>query len=145
MRKILMAAAAAALLCTAGAATAQQSAVKSGNYWLTSRIDVEDGQFESYMDFLTKTWMDNQAYSKTQGWLLDYHILGNVNARDGEPDIILITRFADYPSAAESERRGDIINRRMQQDDHSADTASGQRGKMRRLMGTVLYQELVKR
>ena len=49
------------------------------------------------------------------------------------------------PTAAESERRGKILNARMKQDDHSADAASGKRGSMRKLMGTVLYRELVAR
>lgn len=80
-----------------------------------------------------------------QGWILDYHILDSINPRDGEPDLILITRFADMPSVAEIERRNEIINKRMNQDDHSADAASGQRNKVRRQMGSVLYRELLKR
>ncbi|HWJ58120.1 MAG TPA: hypothetical protein VNR68_00535 [Sphingomicrobium sp.] len=133
----------AALICTYSTpAIAQQSAMKPGPMWNAARIDVLDGQTENYLDWLSKTWAANQAFAKTQGWLLDYHILESVNPRDGEPDIILITTFADYPSATESERRNDIINKRMQQDDHTADAASGQRGSMRKLMGSVLYREL---
>ena len=133
----------AALVCTYSApAIAQQSAMKPGPMWNAARIDVVDGQTENYLDWLAKTWASNQAFAKSQGWLLDYHILESVNPRDGEPDIILITTFKDYPSAAESERRNEIINKRMQQDDHTADAASGQRGAMRKLMGSVLYQEL---
>lgn len=133
----------AALACMSSVpATAQQSAMKPGPMWTAVRIDVLDGQTENYLDWLAKTWVSNQTFAKSQGWLLDYHILESVNPRDGEPDIILITTFADYPSAAESERRNDIINKRMQQDDHSADAASGQRGSMRKVMGSVLYREL---
>lgn len=88
---------------------------------------------------------DNQAFAKSQGWILDYHILDSVNPRDGEPDLILITRFADFPSVQEIDRRNAIINERMKQDDHSADAASGKRNEMRRQMGSVLYRELVKR
>ena len=67
---------------------AQDSSYKAGAMWNASRIDVEDGQFENYMDFITSTWRGNQEFAKSQGWLLDYHILENINARDGEPDII---------------------------------------------------------
>lgn len=144
MRKLFIAAAALAVFATTPA-IAQQSSYKLGPLWNVSRIDVEDGQFENYMDYLTKVWVDNQAFAKSQGWLLDYYILDNINLRDGEPDIILITRFADFPSVAEIERRNDIINARMKQDDHAADAASGQRTKMRRLMGNVMYRELQKR
>ena len=138
----------AALLATAVGTTpalAQDSSYKLGPMWSAGRIDVEDGQYENYVDWLMKVWTANQAFAKTQGWILDYHILDNVNSRDGEPDLILITRFADMPSAAEAERRNGIINARMNQDDHSADAASGQRTKMRRQMGSILYRELLKR
>ena len=144
MHRSLIGVAALSILC-AGSASAQQSSYKLGPLWTAARIHVEDGQFENYMDFLTKTWMDNQAFAKSQGWLLDYYILDSINPRDGEPDIILITRYNDFPSAAEIERRDAIINKRMSQDDHSADAASGERGKMRRLMGSVMYRELQKR
>ena len=145
MRKWIIGAAMLASAVTAAPATAQQSSYKLGPLWTAARIDVEDGQFENYLDWLTKVWAGNQAFAKSQGWLLDYHILDSVNPRDGEPDLILITRFTDFPSVAEIERRNAIMNRRMNQDDHAADAASGQRNKMRRQMGSVLYRELLKR
>ncbi|MEO7654815.1 MAG: hypothetical protein ABIS23_03925 [Sphingomicrobium sp.] len=143
MRKYLIGAAFLAALATP--AVAQESSYKAGSMWTAARIDVEDGQFENYMDWLMRVWESNQAYSKAQGWLLDYNVLQSVNPRDGEPDLILITRFADYPSAAESERRTKILNERMKQDAHSAAAASGDRNKMRRQTGSILYRELVKR
>lgn len=145
MRKTIFALAALASSVGAVPASAQESSYKAGPMWVAARIDVEDGQMENYMDWLMRVWEANQAYSKAQGWLLDYHILQSVNPRDGEPDIILITSFADYPSAAESERRTKILNDRMKLDPHSAAAASGDRLKMRRQTGSVLYRELLKR
>ena len=144
MRKLFIGAAALAMFAVSPA-TAQQSSYKLGPLWSVGRIEVEDGQFESYMDWLTRVWADNQAFAKSQGWILDYYILDNMNKRDGEPDLFLITRFADFPSTAETDRRNAIINNRMKQDDHSADVASGERKKMRRQMGSTLYRELLKR
>lgn len=123
-------------------ALAQDSSYKLGPLWTAARIKVEDGQYENYMDYISKIWAGNQAFAKSQGWILDYYILDNMNPRDGEPDLILITRFADFPSVAEIDRRNAIINKRMNQDDHSASAASGQRTKMRQLMGSVMYREL---
>lgn len=145
MRKLMISLAAMAAVLAAGPAIAQQSTMRSGAMWSAARIAVEDGQMQNYMDYLTKTWMANQEYSKAQGWLLEYHVLQSVNPRDGEPNIVLITRFNDMPSAAESDRRNDIINKRMSLDDHSNASASGERNKMRHLMGSVLYREMLKR
>jgi len=145
MRKLLIGAAALAILATSTPSLAQQSSVKPGPLWTAARIDVEDGQYENYMDWLAKVWVPNQEFAKSQGWVNDYYILDNINGRDGEPDIILISRFNDFPTPAEIERRNGIMNERMKQDDHSAEAASGQRGKMRRLMGSILYREVQKR
>ena len=145
MRKLLIMAAALAVAATSTPALAQQSSMKPGALWTAARIDVQDGQMQNYLDYLAKTWTANQDYAKSQGWLLDYHILQSINPRDGEPNIILITRYNDFPSAAEVERRNGLVNQRMQQDDHSAAAASGQRNSMRRQMGSVLYREMLKR
>lgn len=145
MRKWIIGAAALAAIATSMPASAQQSSYKLGSLWTANRIAVEDGQFENYMDWLTRVWADNQAFAKSQGWILDYHILNTLNRRDGEPDLILLTRFSDFPSVAETERRNEIMNKRMQQDDHSAEAASGQRNKMRKQIGSVMYRELEKR
>lgn len=144
MRTLLIAAATLAVLATTPA-IAQQSSYKLGSLWNASRIDVEDGQYENYMDYVTKTWIPLMEFQKSQGWISDYHVLDNMNLRDGEPELILITRFTDYPSVAELDRRNQIINQRLQLDDHSSDAASGQRTKMRKLMGNVMYRELLKR
>ncbi|WP_310467645.1 hypothetical protein [Sphingomonas sp.] len=145
MHKWIIGAAALASALATTPALAQDSSYKLGPLWTAARIDVVDGQYENYMDWLNKTWVDNQAFAKSQGWILDYYILDNINPRDGEPDLILLTRFADYPSVKESDRRSAILNKRMNQDDHSAEAASGQRGSMRKLMGSVLYRELQKK
>ena len=145
MRKFVIGAAALAMLVGTGPALAQQSTMKPGPMWTAARILVEDGQMQNYMDYLTKTWMANQEYSKSQGWLLEYHVLQSTNPRDEEPNIVLISRFKDMPSAAEAERRTAILDKRLGQDAHSAAGASGARNSMRKQMGSVLYREMLKR
>lgn len=139
MRNLMIAAAALAVLAATPAA-AQRSSMRPGPLWTAARIYVEDGQMPNYMDYLTKTWIGLQDYSKAQGWLLEYHVLQSVNPRDGEPNIILLTRFNDFPSAAETDRRNDLGL-----DSHGAAAASGERSKMRKQMGSVMYRELLKR
>ncbi len=152
MMKPLAFAAAIAAVAIASPAAAQQRqqpqqqssqrAYELGPLWEVSMIDVEDGQFENYMDFLSGQWRANQAYAKQQGWLLDYYILGNENRRPGEPDLYLITRYRDHPTAAEIERRDQIMLRRMQTDARTAEQQSGQRVVMRKQMGSMLLREL---
>lgn len=145
MKKTLFAALAAISVIAVSPAAAQQSSLKAGPMWTAARIAVEDGQMQNYMDYLNKTWTESQAYAKSQGWLLDYYVLQSVNPRDGEPNIVLLTRYPDMPTAAEAERRNVLMNQHMSLDDHSAAAASGQRNAMRHLMGSVLFREMVKR
>ena len=145
MRKFYVGAAALAFIATSVPSWAQQSSVKPGPLWNVNRIDVEDGQYENYMDYLTKVWVPNQEFAKSQGWITDYFILDTMNAREGEPDLVLVTRFNEFPSVAEMEKRNAIMNERMKQDDHGAETANGQRGSMRKFKGSITYREMLKR
>ena len=73
---------------------AQDSSVKAGSLWQANRIYVEDGQFENYMDWLTKTWMAQAGICRNlKGWMLEYHILSErEQARDGEPNVYPASR-----------------------------------------------------
>jgi hypothetical protein len=143
MKKLLVTAAAtAALWCTPAQA---QRSYELGALWNISMIDVEDGQFENYMTWLDGQWKANQKFAKQQGWLLDYHILSNDNNRPGEPDLYLITRYADYPSNAEIKRRDALMLQRMQKTPQVLDQESGARVKMRTQMGSMLLRELVQK
>ena len=143
MRKTIAAAALAATLLLAVPAGAQNRSYAPGPLWDVSMIKVEDGQFENYMDFLNRQWRDNQAYAKSQGWVLDYYILSNEYPRADEPDIYLVTRYMDYPSTAEAKRRDALMLQHMKSDPHALDRQSGDRVKMRTLKGSMMLRELV--
>ena len=82
---------------------AQESNYKPGTVWEASRIDVLPGQFENYMDYLATTWKKNQDLAKSEGIVLDYHVLAVNNPRQGEPDLVLIVEYKDYQTTAQQE------------------------------------------
>ena len=145
MKKILAAAAMAAALACSAPASAQDSSYDLGPLWTVGMIDVEDGQFEAYMDWLNSRWKSNQRFAKAQGWLLDFYILANENSRPGEPDLYLITRYNDYPSTAEIKRRDAVMLKHLQSDVRTQDRESGARVKMRTQMGSMLLRELTQK
>jgi hypothetical protein len=124
-------------------AMAQESSYKPGTVWDASRIDVLPGQFENYMDYLATTWKKNQELAKAEGIVLEYHVLATNNARQGEPDLVLIIEYKDYQTTAQQEAFSKKANAMMAQDNRKAATASGERTKMRELLGSIEYQELV--
>ena len=133
----------AAAIALPSAATAQESSYKPGTVWQASRIDVLPGQFENYMDYLATTWKKNQEMAKADGIVLDYHVLSVNNARQGEPDLVLIVEYKDYQTTAQQEAFSKKVEAMMAQDSRKQDAASGVRTKMRELLGSIEYQELI--
>jgi hypothetical protein len=136
----MMIAAAMALPVTA---SAQESSYKPGTVWEVSKIDVLPGQSENYMDYLATTWKKIQEAGKAEGVVVDYHVLSLNNARQGEPDLVLIVEYKDYMTTAQQEAAQKKVNAMLAQDNRQASTASAARGKMREPMGSMEYQELI--
>jgi len=123
-------------------AMAQESSYKPGSVWQVSRIDVMPGQFENYMDYLSGTWKKIQEAGKAEGVVVDYHVLSLNNARQGEPDLVLIVEYKDYMTTAQQEAAQKRVNALLAQDDRKAEAAGAARGKMREQLGSMEYQEL---
>ena len=136
---------AAALLLTAAAlpAAAQNYPLEPGDYVEMNGFTLEDGGAFEYAKHLAGTWRKGQEFAKSKGWIKDYKILTNVNARDGEPDIYLVSVFSSQPDAAEDKRRQEAYRAMMKQTDAQMDTAAGDRAKFRKLKGSMLLRELV--
>lgn len=123
-------------------AMAQESSYKPGSVWQVSRIDVMPGQFENYMDYLAGAWKKIQEAGKAEGVVVDYHVLALNNARQGEPDLVLIVEYKDYMTTAQQEAARKRINALLAQDDRNAEAAGAARTKMREQLGSMEYQEL---
>ena len=136
----------AALVIAAATVTpamAQESSYRPGTVWEASRIDVLPGQFENYMDYLATTWKKIQEFGKAEGVVVEYHVLQTNNARAGEPNLILIIEYKDYQTTAQQEAMQKKVNALLAQDNRKAAAAGGERTKMRELMGSTEYQELI--
>ncbi len=143
MKSILASASLAVALAMAAPAMGQDSSYKPGTVWEAGRINVLPGQFENYMDYLAANWKKINEIGKAEGVVVSYHVLSTNNARHGEPNLILLIEYKDYQTTAQQEAMSKKVNAILAQDDRKADTASGDRSKMRELMGSVQYQELV--
>jgi len=123
-------------------AKAQDSAYTYGTVWEFSFIKAEPGQFENYMDWLAANWKKEQEVVKKDGWVVSYHVFAVNNARDNEPDLVLGVEFKDYAPTAKRLEIQKKIEAAFQQDAHKMESASGDRVKLRKLMGSMETQEL---
>lgn len=131
----------AAPVALAVPAAAQQFPLVAGDYSNLSGIFVEDGGTFAYAKHLAGEWARNQEFAKSKGWISDYKILLNVDARDGEPNVYLMTTYRDIPTGAESEARDREWEAWSKKSNLQMETESGDRAKFRKLRGTMLLQE----
>ncbi|MGZ9114092.1 MAG: hypothetical protein ACXW3K_05665 [Brevundimonas sp.] len=142
IRKVFAAGAFALAIAAAAPALAQDSSYTPGDYWEVSAIDVEDGQGEAYADYLATRWRASQEFARERGWVKSFYVLQNVNAREGEPDLYLVTVFDAFAPRAEERRREAAFNAWAQANNRELEAQSAGRGTMRKLAGSMLLRQL---
>ncbi len=143
IKSTLAAAVMAIALPFAAPAAAQEFPLVSGEYVSMAGVVVEDGEGGlKYAEWLATEWKRFQEYAKSQGWISDYGIYANSNARAGEPDIFLVTQFASLPDAAEEERRNKAFDAWSKTTVREQIAASGNRSEYRTVISSMLLQEL---
>jgi hypothetical protein len=132
------------LVCTlaAPAAAQDESAYTQGNVWYVTGIDVEDGQFESYLNWLDSEWKQFRNIAAKEGVEVGYHVLVNTTARAGEPDLYLVTINKDFLKTAEGLALEKKVNAAMQKNRKQFETESAGRAPMRKVLSTIELQEL---
>lgn len=143
MHRLMLAALGAAAIAFAGPATAQDSPLKSGNFWNVAEITIDDGHFIDYADHLAGLYRKSQDFAKSKGWIKDSIILANINKRANEPDLYLITISDHITTPAEDEAREKEMNAYLATNARKQDAQSGARAKFRKLGGNMLLQELL--
>ena len=127
------------------AAAAQEFPLKGGEYSDMTGITVKDGGAMAYAEYLATTWAANQEFAKSQGWITDYRIFSNVDARDGEPDLYLMITYPSVPDAAENERRAKAYRAWAKKTDAQLRQEAGNRAEFRTERGSMMLQEWTKR
>jgi hypothetical protein len=140
-----LAIAAAMLGATAFAAPAmaQELPVKNGSVWVASRIDTLPGQMPAYLDYLATEWKKQNEFLKAEGVLLSYRVMRTNHARNGEPDLILLLEYKDYYSIAQQDAMTKKLEAAMRRDARQGAAGNLEREKIRSLMGSTEYQELI--
>jgi len=97
MKKLLCAFALAysMILCSAVTAQAQtaERVYDNGPVWVISYIETKPGMFDDYMAYLSTKWRETNEADKRAGYVLDYKVLSIPDARDHEPDVMLMIEY----------------------------------------------------
>ena len=132
---------AAAPIAFSTPAAAQDFPLIPGDYTSISGIFVQDGGTLAYAKFLADQWARQEEFAKSKGWISDYKIYINVDARDGEPNVYLTETYTTVPTGAEMEKRNKEWEAWWKKTDAQLDAVSGDRAKFRTQRGTMMLQE----
>ena len=121
--------------------SAQDFPLIAGDYSEVGGIYVKDGGTYKYAKFIAEDWVKNQEFAKSQGWITDYKIYINVNRRDGEPNVYLMSSFPNLPNAAEDERRNKAYRDFAKKSSKQLSSESGNRAEYRTIKSSLLLRE----
>jgi hypothetical protein len=141
-RVILAAALSVAFLGSAVRADAQAPPFSNGPVWDVVHIRTKDGRFDDYIKWVSTAWKQQQEALMKAGYIIGYKVYTVVDAREGEPDILLCTEFKnmgamDTPVAEMYDFAAKHFGAIGQQNQQEV-----ARGSMRTVMGDVLIREI---
>ena len=124
-------------------AVAQDRAWSEGPVTNVSAIKIVDGQFENYMEYLSKNWKVVMEEAKKAGYVLDYHVYGAQAHNPQEADVYLVVTYPNMAMLDGMDKKMEPIQAKvLKMNVREADEASGKRVVMRTLMGEELLREI---
>ena len=115
---------------------------ENGNVIATTQVFTDPGMFNAYINDLRGLWRVFLDQQIEDGNVVSYRMLVNSFARDGEPDLLLITEHPNWAAFDLSSEYFDALTEKLQGSLAKARDASIERGKLRRLGGNSVYQEI---
>lgn len=113
-----------------------------GNVIATSGVHLEPGALNAYINDLNGLWRVFLDQQVKDGNVVSYRIIQNSYPRDGEPDLILITEHPNWAAFDLSNEYFEDLTKKLQGSLDNARNANIDRGKLRRLGGQSVYQEI---
>ena len=115
---------------------------ENGNVIATTQVFTEPGMFNAHINDLRGLWRVFLDQQIEDGNVVSYRMLVNSFARDGEPDLLLITEHPNWAAFDLSSEYFDALTEKLQGSLAKARDATIERGKLRRLGGNAVYQEI---
>jgi hypothetical protein len=113
-----------------------------GNVIATSAVHLEPGALNAYINDLNGLWRVFLDQQVKDGNVVKYRIIQNAYPRDGEPDLILITEHPNWAAFDLSNEYFENLTTKLQGSLDNARNANIDRGKLRRIGGQSVYQEI---
>ena len=136
-------AAAAGFAFSSMAAVADDHAFTEGPVVNVAAIRTEAGKFDEYMKWLDTVWKAGQEAGKKMGDVLSYRVVTVEPRGENDPDLYLVVNFKNWATADGATAKADAIAKLTEGSVEAANKSTGERGKIRRVLGSWTGQELV--
>jgi len=144
MKKPILLLLAAILTLSAAVTRAQEDhAYTQGPVVLVSFVRTEPGMFEEYLRYLDTTYKTLLEGFKKQGIVLDYAIYEARPRDPGDADLILTVKYKDMATFDTLQARTDPLVKQLFGSLPKAASASADRVKLRREVGSQLVRQLI--
>ena len=145
-RRIAWLAAILLSLSLAAPAFAQDRAWSEGVVTNVTAIKLVDGQFENYMEYLSKNWKPVMEEAKKAGYVVAYHVYAANAHNPEEADLYLVVAYPNMAMLDGMAAKMEPIQQKVTKLNYrEADEASGKRVVMRNILGEELLRELTLR
>lgn len=137
--------AAVAMLCvTANTATAQDHDRnwENGHVVQITNVHIKPGMFNAYINDLNNLWRKSLEIQKKDGYVIDYGMFANPNAREGEPDLILSVTFKNWAAFDRGMEYFDKMSEQLKGSTEAMREAAIDREELRTIGSTIMLQEV---
>ena len=144
MKKPILLLLAAILTISASVSRAQEDhAYTQGPVVVVSFVRTEPGMFEEYMRYLTTTYKHLMEENKKQGIITDYAVYQALPRDPKDADVILTVTYKNMAAFDTLQARTDPATKQAFGSLAKAASASADREKMRKQLGSQLIRQLI--
>jgi L-rhamnose mutarotase len=146
MKKSILVLVAAILAISASVTRAQEDhAYTLGPVTIVSFIRTEPGMFEEYLRYLDNTYKKLMEELKKQGTVTGYAVYQAMPRDPQDADLILTVTYKNMAAFDSLQERADLVVKQTFGSLPKAASASAERGKMRKDIGSQMVRQLILR
>jgi len=116
-----------------------------GPVLIVSFVRTQPGMFEQYMNYLDSTYKRIMEEFKKQGLILDYAVYSSRPRDPQDADVILTVKYKNMAAFDDLQSRADPVVKQVFGSINKASTASADREKLRKDLGSQEVRELILR
>ena len=144
MKKFILLLLAAILTISTSAVRAQEDhAYTQGPVTIVSFVRTEPGMFEEYLRYLSNTYKKLMETQKKQGVVTDYAVYQTLPRGPQDADVILTVTYKNMAALDGLQERTDPLIKETFGSLPKADSASADRDKLRKQLGSQLVRQLI--